>query len=125
MMNSQYQQYVHNAVVASLLFFFAVFIVANLTSTSNYCTEALQLPSDFQSRRSALKKSLKWIVIPAGASIPRNSPALATNYNDVNNNSKQEIQQQFTVYQVIPDATEALSPTIKQIQVRKQYIILE
>ncbi len=66
-----------------------------------------------------MKKSLQWIAIPAGASIQHNSPALATNYNDVNNNSKQEIQPQFTVYQVIPDASEALSPTMKQIQVRK------
>ena len=74
-------------------------------------SDAWQAPSsNQQSRRSALQTTLKWLTVPAtvGSSFSLIDPASA---------AQETKDSLFTVYEVIPDASEALSPTIKPVKV--------
>lgn len=90
---------------------------------SGYYVEALSLQK-FASRRSAIKTASKWFVIPSSvAALSKEQPALAQIINTEIDSKSSVLNPIFDVYQVIPDASEKLSPSIKSINVRNVLII--
>lgn len=88
---------------------------------------ALQTPSPYkshQNRRNAIQTAMKWLTVPSTAAVgsillPKD-PALAVMKKQTNDENEQGMKDlPFTVYQIIPDASEALAPTIKPVKAQK------
>lgn len=81
------------------------------------------ITNNYTNRRDAIQTGLKWMTVPAtiGTAFIPKDPALAANsvLQENISSSSPSSSSSFSVYQVIPDASEALSPTIKQIKQSK------
>ncbi len=96
-------------------------IALTFAATSQSAT-AFQPP--LPNRRNAIKTAFKWLSVPSAVTtllpnneiIPPASAATAATEKE-DKATKSGTSSDFTVYQVIPDASEALSPTIKTVKV--------
>lgn len=104
------------ALIASFrLVSLSIFLLASKLTEAG----AWQSPSPHHpTRKNVINTALKWLGVPSVLNfIPMDSPAsAAVGIQSKYDKSKQDVDS-YTVYQVLPDASEALAPSIIPIKV--------